>query len=387
MRPGPLEDPVVRLTASAAGVSPIKIGVQSPECLRFENEKRRCQLTRVLKFLVICSVCLVLTPQAEASWSSPASTGTNTGVGNPSCAFVSTKLVACAVRTNKAAIMVNDFNGTKWAGWKTLAMSVTSDPSCTGNGGGSVICAATSTTGGMEVSIFNGTAWSTPTTVTGALYSGPSCAELPAESVLCVARAATGGLSWTTYNGTTWKAFATLATAAYSAPSCTTDNNNGVVCAAFTTGGATLVNRFASGKWTSFLNIGGIAGSRPDCTSMNSAGRVACFAEAYNSGIYVNVYNGSSWTVGNWSSYEPLGGTVNENAGCTTQSAGELACGAVSVVDSAFYTNVYNGSSWTGWEKIGGAGVGSPSCAPLGTGEVVCLIMGPTNTLSSSVGP
>jgi hypothetical protein len=82
-------------------------------------------MTRVLRFLVICSAGLVLTPCVEASGSAPASTGTNTGVGNPSCAFVSTNLVACAVRTNQAAIMVNDFNGSKWAGWKILAMSVT----------------------------------------------------------------------------------------------------------------------------------------------------------------------------------------------------------------------------------------------------------------------
>jgi hypothetical protein len=41
--------------------------------------------------------------------------------------------------------MANDFNGSEWAGWKTLAMSVSPDPSCTSNGRGSVICAATST--------------------------------------------------------------------------------------------------------------------------------------------------------------------------------------------------------------------------------------------------
>jgi hypothetical protein len=239
----------------------------------------------------------------------------------------------------------------------------------------------------MQVSVFNGTAWSTPTTVTGALYSAPSCAELPAEEVLCVARGATGGLSWSTYNGTTWTAFATLATTAVSAPSCTTDNHNGVVCSIFTTGGATLVNRFASGKWTGFLNIGGIAGGEPDCTSLNSAGRVTCFAKAYTTGIFVNLFNGSSWVAGDWSGYEGLGGAVNDNASCTSQSTSELVCGVIAVTDAAFYANVYNGSFWTGWEKVGGKGVGSPSCAPLGTGKVVCLIMGPTNTLTSTVGP
>jgi hypothetical protein len=160
-----------------------------------------------------------------------------------------------------------------------------------------------------------------------------------------------------------------------------------VVCSIFTTGGATLVNRFASGKWTGFLNIGGIAGGEPDCTSLNSAGRVTCFAKAYTTGIYVNLFNGSSWVAGDWSGYEGLGGAVSDNASCTSQSTGELVCGVIAVTDAAFYANVYNGSFWTGWEKVGGKGVGSPSCAPLGTGKVVCLIMGPTNTLTSTVGP
>jgi len=147
------------------------------------------------------------------------------------------------------------------------------------------------------------------------------------------------------------------------------------------------VNRFAAGKWASFLNVGGIAGGEPDCTSLNSAGKVTCFAKAYNSGIYVTQFNGTSWAVGDWTAYESLEGTVNDNASCTSQSTGELACGAIGVTDTAFYANVYSGSAWTGWEKVGGSGVGSPSCAPLGTEKVVCLIMEPSNKLSSTVGP
>jgi len=85
--------------------------------------------------------------------------------------------------------------------------------------------------------------------------------------------------------------------------------------------------------------------------------------------------------------YEDLSGTPNDNAGCTNQATGELVCGGISVTDAAFYANVFNGSSWTGWTKVGGSGVGSPSCAPLGSGKVVCLIMGPTNKLTSVVGP
>ncbi len=90
--------------------------------------------------------------------------------------------------------------------------------------------------------------------------------------------------------------------------------------------------------------------------------------------------------MGNWSGYEGLGGAVDDNASCTSQSTGELVCGAIAVTDAAFYANLYNGSFWTGWETVGGSGVGSPSCAALGTGKVVRLIMGPTNKLTRTVG-
>jgi hypothetical protein len=239
----------------------------------------------------------------------------------------------------------------------------------------------------MQVTIFNGTTWSKPTQVAGSLYSAPSCAEYTGGEVLCAARNSTGGLAWTVFNGTTWSAFANLTTTAISAPSCTTDNNGGVICAIFTSAYVTLVNRYSAGKWEGFLNLAGTAGGEPDCTSMNSGGQVVCFAKAYYSQIFVTLFNGGSWAVGNWASYLSLGGSPNDNAGCTTQATGQLVCGAISALDSAFYADVYNGSIWLGWNKIGGAGVGSPSCATLGTGQVVCVMMGPNNKLTSVVGP
>jgi hypothetical protein len=78
---------------------------------------------------------------------------------------------------------------------------------------------------------------------------------------------------------------------------------------------------------------------------------------------------------------------VNDNAGCTTQAAGQLVCGVIGATDSAFYANVYNGSSWSTWMKIGGTGVGTPSCAPLGSGQAVCVVLGIDNKLTSVVGP
>ena len=347
-------------------------------------------MKRILITLMVLSACLSLVPTASASWGSFVSTGSATGVGNPSCAAVSPNHVVCAVRTGTASIMVNEFNGSTWGGWKVLATSVSSDPSCTSDGAANVICAATATTGALQVMIFNGSTstWSAPSTVPAALFSAPSCAMVTVGETLCAARNAGGGLAWSTFNGTSWTAFANLSTAvAVSAPSCTTDNNDGVVCAIFTTGGATIARRFASGTWSGSINLGGISGGEPECASLSSAGKVTCFAKAYSSGIYANLYNGKGWNAPNWSGYLNLNGTVNDNAGCTSHIPGQLVCGATFVTDAAFHANVFNGSFWSGWTKVGGSGVGSPACASLGSTQVVCLIMGPTNKLSSVVGP
>jgi len=180
---------------------------------------------------------------------------------------------------------------------------------------------------------------------------------------------------------------ANLVTTAISQPGCTTDNNSGVVCAVYTKAGNTEVNRYVNGAWEGFLNVGGIAGGAPDCTSMNQNGNVFCFAEGYVSSIYGTRFNGKAWTVTDWSIYGGLGGSVTENASCTTQSAGLLVCGVLSVTDNAFYTDVWNGVSWSGWAKIGSSGMGSPACAPLGTGQVVCVIVGLKNQVTSAVGP
>ena len=213
-------------------------------------------MKRNVMCLLFLLACPALVPSAWASWGSFVSTGTATGVGNPSCALVSTGHVVCAVRNAASAVMVNEFNGTSWGKWANLLGTVSSDPICTSDGAGKVICAATATNGNLQVSIFNGTAWSTPAKVVAALYSAPSCAELTAGQVLCAARNSSGGLAWSVYNGASWSKFANLNTSAVSAPGCTTDHAGGVICAVFTTGTATLVNRFSSGA------LGGVPQSR-----------------------------------------------------------------------------------------------------------------------------
>jgi hypothetical protein len=93
-------------------------------------------MKRIVVYALFLHACLVLAPSAWASWGSFVSTGTATGVGNPSCAPVSTGHVACAVRNGQAAIMVNQFTGKAWGKWANLAGTVSSDHSCTSDGDG-----------------------------------------------------------------------------------------------------------------------------------------------------------------------------------------------------------------------------------------------------------
>src|ERR1022692_1137461 len=138
--------------------------------------------------LIVLSAYVLMAPAAWAAWGSFISTGTTTGIGNPSCAPISTGNVACAVQSGKYTMMVNQFNGTKWGTWKSLAGGVSSGPSCTSDGKGNVFCAATATNGNLQVAAYNGTSWGTPVKVKAALYSAPGCAEYASGQVLCVAR-------------------------------------------------------------------------------------------------------------------------------------------------------------------------------------------------------
>jgi hypothetical protein len=120
---------------------------------------------------------------------------------------------------------------------------------------------------------------------------------------------------------------------------------------------------------------------------MNQNGNVVCFAKGYASGVYGNRFFGGAWAATRWGGYGAMSAAVNDNAGCTSHTAGLLVCGATAVTDNAFYGNVWGGSSWSGWNKIGGSATGSPACAPLGTGKVVCVMKTLTNLITSVVGP
>jgi len=344
---------------------------------------------------MLLTVCVLLAPTAWASWSTLKSTGAGTlGVGNPSCAAIFTGHVVCAALSAESAMTVSEFNGTTWGAWKSLTGAVSSIPSCTGDGAGNVLCAATAADGGLLNAIFNGAAWSTPTELKATLYSAPSCAEYKAGKVLCAARNASGGLAWMVYNGTQWSGVGTLATTAAYSPSYASDQNGGVVCAVPGDDGTTQVNRYVSGAWEGFLNLGGWAvGGAVQCAYNSPAGEVTCYQSGTNNALYINSFNGGNWSTGWDNIWFGLGGLMDANANCISQSVGEYLCTMNGIGsgtlqgESGLNSRVWNGSSWSGWINIGTAGIGSPSCAPLGNGEVVCVVRQVNNLLYSSVGP
>ena len=356
--------------------------------MHLKSEFDRIIATRT-RFAWLTLIAVLTVTPAWANWSGFTSTGTATAIGNPSCAQAGNDHVACAVLGEKSAMMVNQYNGTTWGTWTALTGAVASGPTCTSDGDGKVFCAATEAGGGLEVAVLTGTTWGTPATVAGSLYSAPSCAEYLAGQVLCVARNAAGGLAWTLYSGGKWSAFANITTVAVSTPSCTSDHDTGVICSFYTVGGTTVVDRFAGGSWKGLINIGGQGGGTTNCTFWKPNGEVACFAKATNDGVYVSTFNGGTWTAGNWTAYSGLGGTLNDNASCTTQALDQLVCGAVGLVgNNEFYGNSYDGTTWSGWIAAPGAEfLGSPSCTPLTTGKVVCVSTGTNNELKSVVGP
>jgi hypothetical protein len=359
----------------------------------YEDNPRSLKTTKSLKLasgsLLLFTSLLLLAPCSWASWSKPLSMGTATGIGNPSCATVSSEHLVCAVLSPKAAMIVKEYNGTSWGSPQTLAGTIASAPSCTSDGDGKVFCAATAANGDMEVATFNGTSWETPVAVPGTLYSAPSCASYKPGEVVCMARNSTGGVQWTLFDNT-WTAFASLGTTAISAPNCTSDHEDGVICSFYTIGGQVLVNRYAAGAWEGFINLAGTGAGLIDCTYWQPSGQVACFANATLGGIFVSTYNGKGWAAGNWSGFENLDGETNDVPSCTGQASGELVCAAVSVTapdKNLFFANVYNGNNWSGWTQETAAGIGSPSCTPFSSGKVMCVLRGLNNTYSSVVGP
>jgi len=133
-----------------------------------------------LVFWVTLPFLLMQASSALASWGSFLSMGTTTVNADVSCAPTSGGKAVCGATGMSNTLLVDQFNGSVWSGWKGLAGTVTSPPSCASDGNAHVICAARASNGGLAVTVFNGTSWSPEVIVKGTLASGPNCASLEA---------------------------------------------------------------------------------------------------------------------------------------------------------------------------------------------------------------
>jgi hypothetical protein len=337
---------------------------------------------------LVLAACLLPCHSARASWSGFVSMGPTITIGDPSCTLLAAGKVICAARGLQQTMLVNQFSGSTWNGWKSIAGVITSNTSCTDDGSGNVFCGARSTTSALVVAKFNGTAWSALTTVGGQLTSAPSCTSFAAGKVVCVARSVTGGLTATVFNGASWGAFSSLAASTTSAPSCASDSAGHAVCAVLTIGANVLATRFNGSSWSAFLNLRGEATSELSCMDLQKSGEVSCFVRGPNTGLWINTFKGGSWSTTSWTGWGSLGGQISKPS-CAPVSSDNLVCGIIGndQADSALWVIQFNGTAWGPWTKLAKSGIGAPSCATLGTGKVLCSIVQVNNGATSVTGP
>jgi len=347
------------------------------------------RLDRVLSWLVVLCVVAAV-PQLHAAWTAPVTMGATVVISDPSCASSSTGTAVCAARGLAQTLVVNQWDGTKWIGWKVVAGNVTSSPSCAATGTGDVVCAARNLTSGISATVFDGAAWGPLKNVGGQITFEPSCATLTPGSILCAARSTTGTLTSTVFNGTTWSAFKTLKGPIVSAPGCGGDGSGFVYCLATSTNliWHVFATRFNGTAWSPFLDIGGSSiTDRYHCVALGGTlGPVACFARGSNSGQFVNDFKGGAWAVSSWTGWSGLGGAVSSGTACDQVTTSQLACATVAS-DAALWVNSFNGTGWLGWTKSGGSQIGNPSCTSLGGDKVLCAVIGGNGKGSSVVGP
>ena len=77
-------------------------------------------MSRFLRLLLFCGVWLGNDPGGFGYLGNLRFYRDGNGYWQSICASVTTGHVVCAVRTGKAAIMVDELNGTTWNGWQTL---------------------------------------------------------------------------------------------------------------------------------------------------------------------------------------------------------------------------------------------------------------------------
>src|SRR5262249_18816401 len=98
-------------------------------------------------------------------------------------------------------------------------------------------------------------------------------------------------------------------------------------------------------SWTPAINLGGTATSDTVCSEFGSAGKVVCFGRGTNSALWVNLFKGGTWSVTGWTGWASLSGLVESKASCGLLAASQIVCGVQGTVDSALWTNQFNGTA------------------------------------------
>ena len=340
--------------------------------------------------MLCCSLVLVIlsTQPVSAAWGPFVSLGSTTVNSDPSCAPMPGGKAVCSARSFANTLLVNQFDGTNWAGWTKLPGAVTSAPSCATDGNAKVICAARGTNGAMVYTIFNGTTWASEVKLKGLLATGPSCASLGGGRVLCAARSSSGGLTSSVFSGSTWSTFDNQAATSTSEPSCGGDDAGRAVCAMRDTTGKIIVNRYNGTAWDGFINIGGLASDGPTCSNFGIGSHVVCFARGTDMSYFGSQFLGGSWAPAQWTAWSTLaGGLVYSKGGCAVIGTGQMICGVIAVTDSGFYITQFNGSNWSSYLGLGQTSIGNPGCTTLGGGKALCTVVGVNNKVQSTVGP
>ena len=360
---------------------------------------RKSWLRDALPILLGALASSAVTTAGHAGWGSTTTLGTTQLVSDPACASDAPGKAVCAALGPASTLYVNRYNGTSWSGWSSRGIVGNAAPTCTGLGTGKAICAVRTTTLQMTAIQWNGTTWSSAVTVGGALESGPSCALLTSGRAICAGRAATGGIASSLYSGASWSTaawstLAVLADATYSAPDCTSDAAGHAFCGYLLGASDVAVREFDGTKWIGPVDLGPRATTPPRCTEAGTGGKVGCFANGTDSGLYANLFAGGSFNIAGWSGFRGLGGLVHGfDCSQSGQKAAQVrySCAVTALVDNALYTNDYNGTSWTGYTSRGGKYQGWPSCFPLDRtttpGKIMCVVRTQANTASSIRGP
>jgi len=123
---------------------------------------------------------------------------------------------------------------------------------------------------------------------------------------------------------------------------------------------------------------------------------IACFATGTNSALYVNLYSGSDWAASSWGGWSDFDGLVHGYScayyAAINQPIG-IDCGVTGLVNSGFWTNVFNGTSWGGWVQQGtGTYIGNPACFEVDktvspAGRAMCVVVQQNGRAASITGP